>query len=48
MADIRSLLQEMRGRLGMYIGVPSLARLAAFLRGYDYALRGTAGRHYIC
>jgi len=28
----------MRGRLGMYIGSTSLIRLAAFLRGYDYAL----------
>lgn len=42
-----SLLPLLSGRLrtrpGMYIGEPSLTRLAAFLRGYDYArceLRG--------
>src|SRR6266852_17677 len=29
----------MRGRLGMYIGTPSLTRLAAFLRGYEHALQ---------
>jgi len=38
MSPIQSLLTEMRGRLGMYIGSTSLTRLAAFLRGYDYAL----------
>ena len=37
--DLISLLQEMRGRLGMYIGTPSLTRLAAFLRGYEQALQ---------
>ena len=38
MSPILALLSEMRGRLGMYIGSNSLTRLAAFLRGYDYAL----------
>ncbi len=38
MSPILALLNDMRGRLGMYIGLPSLTRLAAFLRGYDYAL----------
>jgi hypothetical protein len=38
MSRVIALLGEMRGRLGMYIGVPSLTRLAAFLRGYDHAL----------
>ncbi|HZT80194.1 MAG TPA: hypothetical protein VFA26_08230 [Gemmataceae bacterium] len=37
MSHVLSLLHEMRGRLGMYVGAPSLTRLAAFLRGYDYA-----------
>lgn len=45
MSPMLSLLKEMRGRLGMYLGVSSLVRLAAFLRGYDLALhnfdRGT-------
>jgi hypothetical protein len=36
----------MRGRLGMYLGTTSITKLAAFLRGYDYALEqsGGAGR----
>lgn len=38
MSPMLSLLKEMRGRLGMYLGVSSLVRLAAFLRGYDLAL----------
>jgi hypothetical protein len=38
MSQVLSLLKEMRGRLGMYLGVPSLVRLAAFLRGYDLAV----------
>src|SRR5207244_9347935 len=29
----------MRGRLGMYLGTPSLTRLAAFLRGYEHELQ---------
>jgi hypothetical protein len=37
MSDTLSLLKEMRGRLGMYVGSTSLTKLAAFLRGYDYA-----------
>jgi len=32
------LLHEMRGRVPMYVGSNSIAKLAAFLRGYQYAL----------
>ena len=39
MSHILPLLKEMRGRLGMFIGTPSLSRLAAFLRGYDLAMQ---------
>jgi hypothetical protein len=38
MSHILPLLNEMRGRLGMYLGATSLTKLAAFLRGYDYAV----------
>lgn len=38
MNPILDLLQEMRGRVAMYTGSQSLHELAAFLRGYDYAL----------
>jgi hypothetical protein len=38
MAYMLSLLSEMRGRLGMYVGETSITKLAAFLRGYDYAV----------
>jgi hypothetical protein len=38
MAHILPLLMEMRGRLGMYLGTTSITKLAAFLRGYDYAI----------
>jgi hypothetical protein len=38
MSHILPLLHEMRGRLGMYLGTTSLTKLAAFLRGYDYAV----------
>jgi len=31
-------LNDMRGRLGMYLGTTSLTKLAAFLRGFDYAV----------
>jgi hypothetical protein len=37
MSHVVPLLHEMRGRLGMYLGTTSLTKLAAFLRGYDYA-----------
>jgi hypothetical protein len=37
MSDVLTLLKEMRGRLGMYLGSTSLSRLAAFLRGYEHA-----------
>jgi hypothetical protein len=33
------LLKEMRGRVPMYVGSNSLAKLATFLRGYLYALK---------
>jgi hypothetical protein len=38
MSPVLSLLKEMRGRLGMYLGTPSIIRLAAFLRGYELAI----------
>jgi hypothetical protein len=38
MNPIVDLLREMRGRLPMYLGSNSLAKLATFLRGYAYAL----------
>jgi hypothetical protein len=44
MSQILPLLYEMRGRQGMYLGVPSLIRLASFLRGYDLAAERLGGR----
>ena len=44
MSPMLSLLQEMRGRLGMYLGTSSLGRLAAFLRGYDLAVERLTGQ----
>ena len=44
MSDLLSVLNELRRRPGMYIGRPSVIRLAAFLRGYDYALSKLDGR----
>lgn len=38
MGYMLEILNEVRRRPGMYIGIPSLIRLASFLRGYDYAL----------
>jgi hypothetical protein len=38
MAPIPQLLDEMRGRLGMFLGSSSLPKLAAFLRGYEHAI----------
>ena len=38
MPPILSLLKEMRGRLGMFVGSTSLTKLASFLRGYEHAL----------
>src|SRR5437867_3560592 len=39
MSHLLSLLDEMRHRrLAMYLGTTSVTKLAAFLRGYDYAL----------
>jgi hypothetical protein len=38
MSQVVDLLNEMRGRLGMYVGTTSMTKFAAFLRGYDYAL----------
>src|SRR5690349_18947585 len=43
MSPVQSLLREMRGRSGMYLGVPSIVRLAAFLRGYDLATEKVGG-----
>ena len=37
MSPLLAVLESLRRRPGMYIGEPSLTRLAAFLRGYDYA-----------
>jgi hypothetical protein len=38
MSPMLALLNEMRGRLGMFVGSTSLTRLASFLRGYEHAL----------
>jgi hypothetical protein len=38
MTRVVDLLKEMRGRVAVYVGTTSLTKLAAFLRGYDYAL----------
>jgi hypothetical protein len=43
MSPVLSLLNEMRGRLGMYVGSSSITLLAAFLRGYDYAVYKIGG-----
>ena len=43
MSQVLSLLKQMRGRLGMYVGASSVIRLAAFLRGYDLALEQFGG-----
>lgn len=40
MSQVLSLLKEMRSRPGMYLGTPSVIRLAAFLRGYEHAIVG--------
>ena len=45
MSLVLDLLKRMRGRLGMYIGKQSLARLAFFLRGYDFALTEASDRN---
>src|SRR5438128_2043259 len=39
MSHVLALLNEMRGRLPMYLGTSSITKLAAFLRGYEYAVR---------
>jgi hypothetical protein len=38
MSPTIELLEEMRGRVPMYIGSNSVVKLASFLRGYQYAL----------
>ena len=38
MSPMLCLLNEMRGRLGMFLGSTSLTKLAFFLRGYEHAL----------
>jgi hypothetical protein len=39
LSHVLDLLKDMRARhLGMFIGTPSLAKLADFLRGYDHAV----------
>jgi hypothetical protein len=38
MSPIVDLLRKMRSRPALYIGGDSLVKLAAFLRGYSYAL----------
>lgn len=43
MSEVLSLLKEMRNRLGMYVGGPSIVRLASFLRGYDLARQRFGG-----
>jgi len=37
MSPMLALLNQMRERLGMYLGKSSVIRLAAFLRGYEHA-----------
>jgi hypothetical protein len=44
MSETLAVLNELRRRPGMYIGSPSVIRLAAFLHGYDYALWKLDGR----
>ena len=44
MSHILPLLNEMRGRLGMYLGTTSITKLAAFLRGYDCAAEKLGAR----
>src|SRR4051794_23977042 len=44
MSHMLSLLREMRQRPGMYIGKPSIIRLAAYLRGYDLAAERLGGQ----
>jgi hypothetical protein len=43
-SHILALLQEMRRRPGMYIGKPSVIRLAAYLRGYELAAERLGGQ----
>jgi hypothetical protein len=43
MSPILALLNEMRGRLGMFVGSTSLTELAFFLRGYEHALMSGGG-----
>jgi hypothetical protein len=38
MDHFQELLAGLRSRPGMYIGCPSVTRLAFFLRGYDHAM----------
>ena len=38
MSQIHNLLNEIRGRVPMYVGSNSLAKLATFLRGFKFAL----------
>ena len=44
MSPVLALLKEMRGRpIAIYVGEASLTRLAAFLRGFDYAVERLNG-----
>ena len=43
MPEVLTLLKEIRGRLGMYVGASSIVRLAAFLRGYELAMEKFGG-----
>jgi hypothetical protein len=47
MSPILVLLDEMRGRLGMFLGSTSLTKLAAFLRGFEYALYGEKSDRFL-
>ena len=50
MSPIQTLLNQIRGRPGMYLGKPSILRLAAFLRGYEHAraeLAADSGNHFL-
>lgn len=43
MSGVLTVLMEMRGRLGMYVGASTVVRLAAFLRGYELAMERFGG-----
>jgi hypothetical protein len=44
MSYILSLLRQIRRRPGMYIGKPSVIRLAAYIYGYEHAAEDMGGK----